>query len=78
MSPGSGDVVELIDETPRVRIMVLDVPSWPGHLSGQHVDIRLTAEDGYQAQHSYSIRNYRLGPDGTDDGRPHLKVVHRN
>jgi ferredoxin-NADP reductase len=34
---------------------VLDVPGWPGHLAGQHVDIRLTAEDGYQAQRSYSI-----------------------
>jgi ferredoxin-NADP reductase len=34
---------------------VLDVPDWPGHLPGQHVDVRLTAEDGYQAQRSYSI-----------------------
>jgi ferredoxin-NADP reductase len=50
-----GEVVELIDETPRVRSIVLDVPEWPGHLPGQHVDIRLTAEDGYQAQRSYSI-----------------------
>ena len=50
-----GDVVELIDETPRVRSIVLDVPDWPGHRAGQHVDIRLTAEDGYQAQRSYSI-----------------------
>lgn len=38
-----------------VRTLVLDVPGWPGHLPGQHVDIRLTAEDGYQAQRSYSI-----------------------
>jgi ferredoxin-NADP reductase len=50
-----GEVVELIDETPRVRSIVLDVPDWPGHLPGQHVDIRLTAEDGYRAQRSYSI-----------------------
>jgi ferredoxin-NADP reductase len=50
-----GEVVELIDETPGVRSIVLDVPEWPGHLPGQHVDIRLTAEDGYQAQRSYSI-----------------------
>ena len=42
-------------ETPRVRTLVLDVPDWPGHLAGQHVDVRLTAEDGYQAQRSYSI-----------------------
>ena len=34
---------------------MLDVPDWPGHRAGQHVDVRLTAEDGYQAQRSYSI-----------------------
>jgi ferredoxin-NADP reductase len=50
-----GDVVELIDETRRVRTILLDVPDWPGHRAGQHVDVRLTAEDGYQAQRSYSI-----------------------
>ncbi len=50
-----GDVVELIDETRRVRSILLDVPDWPGHRAGQHVDVRLTAEDGYQAQRSYSI-----------------------
>ena len=50
-----GEVVELIDETQRVRSIVLDVPDWPGHRAGQHVDVRLTAEDGYQAQRSYSI-----------------------
>ena len=50
-----GDVVELIDETPRVRTIVLDVPERTGHRAGQHVDVRLTAEDGYQAQRSYSI-----------------------
>jgi ferredoxin-NADP reductase len=48
-------VVELTDETPRVRSIVLDPPAWPGHRAGQHVDVRLTAEDGYQAQRSYSI-----------------------
>jgi ferredoxin-NADP reductase len=42
-------------ETPRAKTLVLDVPEWPGHLPGQHVDVRLTAEDGYQAQRSYSI-----------------------
>ncbi len=50
-----GQVVETVDETPRARTLVLDVPDWPGHLPGQHVDVRLTAEDGYQAQRSYSI-----------------------
>jgi ferredoxin-NADP reductase len=49
------EVVELVDETPRVKSLVLDVPGWPGHRAGQHVDVRLTAEDGYQAQRSYSI-----------------------
>jgi ferredoxin-NADP reductase len=42
-------------ETSRAKTLVLDVPGWPGHLPGQHVDIRLTAEDGYQAQRSYSM-----------------------
>src|SRR3712207_7161931 len=42
-------------ETPRAKTLVLATPGWPGHRAGQHVDIRLTAEDGYQAQRSYSI-----------------------
>ena len=42
-------------ETPRVRTLELDVPSWADHRAGQHLDVRLTAEDGYQAQRSYSI-----------------------
>jgi ferredoxin-NADP reductase len=49
------DVTELIDETPQVKTIVLDAADWPGHRAGQHVDVRLTAEDGYQAQRSYSI-----------------------
>jgi ferredoxin-NADP reductase len=49
------NVVELIDETPQVKSIVLDPPDWPGHQAGQHVDVRLTAPDGYQAQRSYSI-----------------------
>ncbi len=48
-------VARVLRETARVRSLVLDCPDWPGHLAGQHVDIRLTAEDGYQAQRSYSI-----------------------
>lgn len=51
----TAEAIELIDESPRVRSVVLSSPGWPGHLPGQHVDIRLTAEDGYQAQRSYSI-----------------------
>ena len=48
-------VVDVRDETPRARTLMLDVPQWPGHRAGQHVDVRLVAEDGYQAQRSYSI-----------------------
>ena len=45
----------VVAESPHARTLVLDVPEWPGHRAGQHVDLRLTAEDGYQAQRSYSI-----------------------
>jgi ferredoxin-NADP reductase len=48
-------VVELVRENARTKSIVLEVPGWSGHLAGQHVDVRLTAEDGYQAQRSYSI-----------------------
>ena len=48
-------VAAVVDETAGVRSLALEVPGWPGHLPGQHVDVRLTAEDGYQAQRSYSI-----------------------
>ena len=47
--------MELIDETAVARSIVLEPPAWPGHRAGQHVDVRLTAEDGYQAERSYSI-----------------------
>jgi ferredoxin-NADP reductase len=55
------EVVEVATETPRVKTVALDVPSWAGHRAGQHVDVRLTAADGYQAQRSYSIAS---APDG--------------
>src|SRR5207253_11330203 len=45
----------LIDETPRAKTILFDVPGWTGHTAGQHVDVRLTAEDGYQTERSYSI-----------------------
>ena len=48
-------VRDVVVETRRVKSLMLQPASWPGHLPGQHVDIRLTAEDGYQAQRSYSI-----------------------
>jgi ferredoxin-NADP reductase len=47
--------VELIDETAVARSIVLELDGWQGHRAGQHVDVRLTAEDGYQAERSYSI-----------------------
>jgi ferredoxin-NADP reductase len=50
-----GEVVETHHATPRTKSLFLDVPGWEGHKAGQHVDVRLTAEDGYQAQRSYSI-----------------------
>jgi ferredoxin-NADP reductase len=49
------EVSAFVDETTDVRSIVLEAPAWEGHRAGQHVDIRLTAEDGYQAQRSYSI-----------------------
>jgi ferredoxin-NADP reductase len=54
-------VAEVRPETPRVASLALDVPGWVGHQAGQHVDVRLTAEDGYQAERSYSIAS---APDG--------------
>jgi ferredoxin-NADP reductase len=55
-------VREVVAETPSATTLVLDVPEWPGHLAGQHVDVRLTADDGYQAQRSYSIASSPLDP----------------
>jgi ferredoxin-NADP reductase len=48
-------VTSVITETDAVRTIELEVPDWPGHLAGQHLDVRLTAEDGYAAERSYSI-----------------------
>ena len=56
-------VTEVREETPSARTLVLDVPDWPGHLPGQHVDVRLTAPDGYSTQRSYSIAS-AWGEDG--------------
>jgi ferredoxin-NADP reductase len=63
-----GEVVETRPETPRTKSLILDVPGWEGHRAGQHVDVRLTAEDGYQAQRSYSIAS------APEDGRLALVV----
>jgi ferredoxin-NADP reductase len=48
-------VTGAVTETPRVRTLLLDADGWLGHRPGQHLDVRLTAEDGYQAERSYSI-----------------------
>ena len=48
-------MVEVVPETSRTRTVILDVPDWLGHRAGQHVDVRLTADDGYQTERSYSI-----------------------
>jgi len=62
------NVVEVRPETDRVVTLALEVPDWDGHLPGQHIDVRLTAEDGYRAERAYSIAS---SPDG---GRIELAV----
>jgi ferredoxin-NADP reductase len=57
----AAEVVDVMAETPRVKTIGFDVPGWPGHRAGQHVDVRLTAEDGYEAQRSYSIASPPAG-----------------
>jgi ferredoxin-NADP reductase len=61
------EVAEIVPETARAATLVLDVDGWPGHRAGQHVDVRLTAEDGYQAQRSYSI--------ASAPGEPHVRLT---
>jgi ferredoxin-NADP reductase len=56
-----GTVTEVREETATARTVVLDLPDWPGHLAGQHLDVRLTAEDGYHASRSYSIASAWTG-----------------
>jgi len=56
------EVVDVLTETPRVKTIAFDVADWAGHRAGQHVDVRLTADDGYQAERSYSIAS---APNGT-------------
>jgi ferredoxin-NADP reductase len=59
-------VVETVAETPHAKTLRLEVPGWPGHMPGQHVDVRLTADDGYQTSRSYSIASApeAAGPSG--------------
>ncbi|HWC11160.1 MAG TPA: ferredoxin reductase [Acidimicrobiales bacterium] len=78
-----GTVAETVPETPQAVTVHLDVPEWPGHRAGQHVDVRLTAEDGYSAQRSYSIASapgaerLQLTIERIDDGEvsPYLTTV---
>ncbi len=63
-----GEVVETSPDTPRTKSLFVEVPGWEGHRAGQHVDVRLTAEDGYQAQRSYSIAS------APENGRVELLV----
>jgi ferredoxin-NADP reductase len=62
-------VARIAPETPRAATLTLDVPGWDGHRAGQHVDIRLTAEDGYEAQRRYSIAS------APGSGPPDITVV---
>ena len=68
------EVAATVDETPTVRTLRLVVAGWPGHRPGQHLDVRLTAPDGYQTQRSYSIatpadgERLDLGVERLDDG----------
>src|SRR5574341_1649982 len=67
-------VVSIREETHRVKTIRFTVANWPGHLAGQHADVRLTAEDGYRAERSYSIASPPEAPaleltvDRLDDG----------
>jgi ferredoxin-NADP reductase len=62
------EVREVVRETPSAATLKLDVPGWRGHSAGQHVDVRLTAEDGYTAQRSYSVSS------APEDGPPAITV----
>jgi ferredoxin-NADP reductase len=62
------EIREVVRETPSAVTLELDVPGWPGHRAGQHLDLRLTAEDGYQAQRSYSVSS------APEDGGPAVTI----
>lgn len=78
----TGTVIETVPETPSARRITLDVPTWPGNDAGSHLDIRLTAPDGYQAQRSYSIASSGestrvvLAVDEVPDGEVSPFLVH--
>ena len=74
-------VEAVTDETARVRTITFAAPDWPGHRAGQHLDVRLTAEDGYQARREYSIASAPGEPVAITverlDGRRGVLVSHR-
>lgn len=78
----TGTVVEVAPETPSARRITVDVPTWPGNDAGSHLDVRLTAPDGYQAQRSYSIASAGEGTrvvlavDEVPDGEVSPFLVH--
>jgi ferredoxin-NADP reductase len=65
------EVIGVRDETSTARTLILQVPDWPGHRAGQHIDVRLTAEDGYQATRSYSIAS---APAASDSGPALIEI----
>ncbi|MEV0953854.1 ferredoxin reductase [Promicromonospora sp. NPDC050249] len=72
--PSGWQVATLVErraESPTAVTLVLDVPDWPGHLAGQHLDLRLTAPDGYTAERSYSLAS---GPTALGSGRVEVTV----
>lgn len=78
----TGTVADVAPETPTARRITVDVPTWPGNDAGSHLDIRLTAPDGYQAQRSYSIASAGestrvvLAVDEVPDGEVSPFLVH--
>src|ERR1700752_3522121 len=64
-----GPVVSLHDETTTARTITFEVPNWPGHVAGQHVDVRVTAPDGYS-----TVRSYSIASAPSSDGRVELTV----
>jgi ferredoxin-NADP reductase len=64
-----GTVIALHDETTTARTITFEVPDWPGHVAGQHVDVRVTAPDGYS-----TVRSYSIASAPNSDGRVELTV----
>ena len=63
-------MAEVVDETPYARTLVLDVAGWPGHVAGQHTDVRLTAEDGYLVLTVERLEDGEVSPYLVDELHP--------